>query len=163
MWTPAQIIPGNREQQAPCLHLLTASMFQQRHDQKKPHTYPTQQHSSCTCIAVFSPLPTSSKTSRAQSCLSEPYTSTGLDEFPTYRVLEQHNGFPGLPAEEPVRADWWMAAREPAVEYGTLCLVSTTAEVVGRVYSAGDTLGRKGVEKEQNDFQCLAFTLNPPL
>lgn len=100
---------------------------------------------------------------RAQSCLSEPYTSTGLDEFPTYCVLEQHNGFPGLPAEEPVRADWWMAAREPAVEYGTLCLVSTTAEVVGRVYSAGDTLGRKGVEKEQNDFQCLAFTLNPPL
>lgn len=163
MWTPAQIIPGNREQQAPCLHLLTASMFQQRHDQKKTPHYPTQQHSSCTCTTVFSPLPTPSKTSRAQSCLSEPYTSTGLDEFPIYRVLEQHNGFPGLPAEEPVRADWWMAAREPAVEYGTLCLVSTTAEVVGRVYSAGDTLGRKGVEKEQNDFQCLAFTLNPPL
>lgn len=63
MWTPAQIIPGNREQQAPCLHLLTASMFQQRHDQKKTPHYPTQQHSSCTCTTVFSPLPTPSKTS----------------------------------------------------------------------------------------------------
>lgn len=166
MWTPAQIIPGNGEQQAPCLHLLTASMFQQRHDQKKPHTYPTQQHSSHTCTAVFSPLPTLLTLQRLPGLSPVSVSLTHLQAWRSSQhimCLSSTMDFQGCQQKSLLGlTDGWLWGSQQW-NMGPSALFQQQLKLLAEFTLQETHWGERGVEKEKNDFQYLAFTLNPPL